>query len=327
MQKKYQKLLFWILFIVIFSLLVLIATFYDYSISEILAQKGFANGNYFSSNLFGRIFEVIGEMPLYLFLMSAFAILLVNCKNIQKKNLRVILQIVFYIGGCVSCFYGIYKIGKYLSQLYPDKLAYLHDHFLTYSIMFILALFIQFVFCFLLFKKLPSTCQKLLPLACIILFTAACSQLIVQGIKPIFGRERYRAIYYLNYYGFEHQGFTRWYIINGSSMKIAASYQGDSYITSTFFSSFPSGHTCGAGITYTLMFLPLYFEKFNQKKYKWLFILLPIFITGIVGFSRIVMGAHYMSDVLFGGTVAFLSAIFGYKLYSLLLKKIKTAKN
>jgi hypothetical protein len=31
--------------------------------------------------------------------------------------------------------------------------------------------------------------------------------------------------------------------------------------------------------------------------------------VGIVAFSRIVAGAHFMSDVLFGGTIAFVSAM------------------
>ncbi len=328
MKQKYKRLIFWGLFIVIFIILALIATFYDYQISEILATKGLTNGHYFSSNLFGRIFEVIGEMPLYLFLMIACAILFTNCKKIKKSSLKISFQILFYLGGSFSSFYGIYKVGKYLSQLHPDSLSFLHDQLLTYAIMLLVALILQIGLCFLCLKKCEDVCYKLFPIACIVLFTAVCSQVIVQGVKPIFGRERFRAIYYLDYYGLEDQGFTKWYIINGNSAKIAASYH-DSNITSTFFSSFPSGHTCGAGISYCLMFIPAFFEKFNQKKYKWIFIVSPILITGIVALSRIVMGAHYMSDVLFGGTAAFLSSILGYALYCFFYKKffIKKTEN
>ena len=71
------------------------------------------------------------------------------------------------------------------------------------------------------------------------------------------------------------------------------------------------------------MFVPFYIEKTNEKKYKWIFIALPIFITGLVGVSRMVMGAHYMSDVLFGGTAGFISALVGYVIVSAIFKKVK----
>ena len=112
-------------------------------------------------------------------------------------------------------------------------------------------------------------------------------------------------------------GFTPWYIINGSSSKLAAALGVDS----TFFSSFPSGHTAAAGICYSIMFLPAFIEKLNNKKTRWLFILVPTLITGLVAFSRICVGAHYMSDVLFGGTFAFLSSIIAYLIVCKIYKK------
>lgn len=323
MNAKTKKIVSVVLFLIIFSLLVIIATIYDYKISEILASKGLENGNYFSNNIFGRIFEVIGEMPLYLFLMFAMSILVVNCDKISKQNIKIISKIILYVGGILICFYGIYKIGKYLSEL-NTSLYFLHDNYLTYAVMLLLSIIIQLLLCFLMQKHLKDLCIKLLPFAFVIIVTAALSQIIVQGIKPFFARERFRAIYYLEYRNVTSQGFTKWFVMNGSASKIANTFASDLNVTSTFFSSFPSGHTAGAGITYSLIALPLCIQTFNNKKYKWLFYVIPIVITGTVALSRIVMGAHYMSDVLFGGTLAFLSTVIGILIFNKI--KIKCSK-
>ena len=50
-------------------------------------------------------------------------------------------------------------------------------------------------------------------------------------------------------------------------------------------------------------------RKIKNKEFKRMCYEIPIFYTGAVALSRIVAGAHYMSDVLFGGTMAFLFMI------------------
>ena len=74
--KTKKTLLFWGLFIVIFGALLTVATLFDKQISDILAKPYLENGNYFSTNVFARIFEVVGEMPLYLFVIIASAIII-----------------------------------------------------------------------------------------------------------------------------------------------------------------------------------------------------------------------------------------------------------
>jgi membrane-associated phospholipid phosphatase len=75
--------------------------------------------------------------------------------------------------------------------------------------------------------------------------------------------------------------------------------------------SFPSGHTAVA-----FMFLPLLIliKNYNWKDLKKIIIL--IFIIGwgfFVGFSRVIVGDHYASDVLFSAEVAFLTTLLLYK--------------
>ena len=55
LKKKY--LIGSLLFVLVFTLLLVIASLFDLEISNILAGGGFRAGAYYSTNVFGRIFE------------------------------------------------------------------------------------------------------------------------------------------------------------------------------------------------------------------------------------------------------------------------------
>ena len=248
-------------------------------------------------------------------------------EKMKNKPGRIILTILFLIVGVGIGFYGWNRVGKYLSELNPENLAFLHDNSIASIAKLLLSMMVEVIVYYFASKYFKDLSYKLLPFAIIVLICALLSNGFVQGLKPFAARERYRATYYLDYnYNVIHNGFTPWYKLNGSSSDIvdALKSQGVDTAKTTFYSSFPSGHTCGISIVYSLMFIPFYLEKTNQMKYKWIFIVLPIFLTGLVGVSRMVMGAHYMSDVLFGGTSGFISALIGYIIVTAIFKKVKS---
>lgn len=322
MLSKKQKIVFCTLFGIVFIGLLLIATFYDLQISNLLAGKWMIDGNYMSSNKFARFFEVVGEMPLYLFIMVACAIIVSKCLEIKRTWLKVLLCVLFFVIGVGLGYYGGDKFWAYIYKLDKVKYLWFDDNILLLIITIVLSIVLEGLFVLLILKKLKTMLNQLLPLAVIVLIAALISNGIVQGAKPFFARERYRAIYYLDYLKYtDHPGFTPWYVIGGSSSKIVDTFPEELGVTSTFFSSFPSGHTCAAGITYSLMFIPLFIDKFKNSKYRWIFIAIGIFYTGLVAFTRILMGAHYLSDVLFGGTIVFLSNILAYVIVNSYLKK------
>ena len=322
MLSKKQKIVFWSLFGIIFIGLLLVATFYDLQISNLLASKWMVDGKYMSTNKFARFFEVVGEMPLYLFIMVACSIIVTKCFEIKRTWLKILLCALFFVIGVALGYYGGDKFWAYIYKLDKVKYLWFNDNILLLVITIVLSIVLEFLFVLLISKKLNKYINQLLPLAVIVLIAALISNGIVQGAKPFFARERYRAIYYLEYLNYtEHPGFTPWYVIGGSSSKIVATFPKELDVTSTFFSSFPSGHTCAAGITYSLMFIPLFVEKFKNSKYSWVFITIGIFYTGLVAFTRILMGAHYLSDVLFGGTIVFLSNIIAFVIVKAYLKK------
>ena len=87
----------------------------------------------------------------------------------------------------------------------------------------------------------------------------------------------------------------------------------DSGLVKDCFKSFPSGHTFSAGMSYILIMLPDVFPQFGGRRRKILSYVIPICYTGFVAFFRIAAGAHFFSDVLAGGTLAYLAVqIFRY---------------
>ena len=61
--------------------------------------------------------------------------------------------------------------------------------------------------------------------------------------------------------------------------------------------SFPSGHTMGATLFYGLM-AALAVQLFQGWKPRWVAVLGAVVVVLLVGFSRICLGLHYLSDVL-----------------------------
>jgi len=101
--------------------------------------------------------------------------------------------------------------------------------------------------------------------------------LTVQPIKQIWGRVRFRDLDQL------YSNFTPWFVANGINGN----------------ESMPSGHSAMSWMLLPLLIL----IPAKNKKLRALLLLL-IFAWGFtVGLSRIIIGAHYASDVLFGACI------------------------
>ena len=301
------------LFILIFGSLLVIASLYDYQISVLLAKKGLEGREYYSSNFFGQLIKILGEMPLYIFLSFAGAIFIGNVYRINRKWLQILVVVLSLILGVVAGYIGCNKICKYSSQVNPTLEIFYKGKVMP-VVWIIISMMVNTVFLYFISYKYKKLSVKLLPIALIIVIAAALGQGVVHALKPIFARERFRASHYFEYHKIISEGYNPWYVIKGSSSTLAKQYG----VGKTYFSSFPSGHTACAGIVYCLMYIPFFVKSLDNKKYKWIFIVAPILITGIVALGRIVVGAHYLSDVLVGGTLAYLASVVAF----LIVKKI-----
>ena len=126
--------------------------------------------------------------------------------------------------------------------------------------------------------------------AVITILTILNPLLFVQITKALTGRVRFRDLLS------DFSDYTPWFLPPGPSGN----------------QSFPSGHT-----SMSFMFIPLLILVRDRKKGDPVRIIVSFLVVGwslFVGLSRIAVGAHYASDVLFAGGMATLITIFLYKL-------------
>lgn len=131
-------------------------------------------------------------------------------------------------------------------------------------------------------------------------FVTVIQMLLINIIKVPWARPRMRMIAVT-----EGAAFQPWWVI-GSNMKETLTAIG---VAAEEFKSFPSGHTgCAASLIYIAL-LPTVCTKLKGKENQ-LFWGAVVF-AGIVAFSRIIMGAHFLTDVTVGFAVTCLVAYIG----------------
>ena len=127
-------------------------------------------------------------------------------------------------------------------------------------------------------------------------------------IKVIFHRPRFRSVV-----GSEMEYYA-WYQPCTNYKYQMALYN----LESEEFKSFPSGHSTRAiGLCLFVLFLPYINKKYDK-------LVLPLFIAGLawallVMFCRMLVGAHYLSDVSMGAVITITCMLIG----SIVLKNIK----
>lgn len=297
-----------ILFVVVFAALLTTATFTDLSVSTILTKNALLPGEYLSTDPFGVALEAFGSVPVYMMIAFAFQILFWYILRHAKNG------VLAYLGG-VACFAGS-TIAYYIGI--DDTLGYIfeHAHDETTQEM---GYYTVVVFFFALAATLLATTavrnfsdesiDKLFSFAIAVICVVAVANIFIALVKSPVGRMRYRA---MNCEGGQAIGgfdnFTRWYVVNGKNHGFTKDELLAIFGTTDACRSFPSGHTNAAGMSYMLIMLndALGIKSKYKRVAMWI---IPLFITTTVAISRIVVGAHYFSDVLVGGTTAFVSMI------------------
>ena len=85
--------------------------------------------------------------------------------------------------------------------------------------------------------------------------------------------------------------------------------------------SFPSGHSMMSMILYGYLIYLIY-NNFKSKKYKWLLICILSILILCIGFSRIYLGVHYVSDVIGGFVLGIAYLILYIDISKKIIKKI-----
>lgn len=316
-------------FVAVFAALLTVASLYDLQISEALTKGSLAEGEYYSSNTFALFFEVMGDSVVYLaggiasliFVCSAIKLedgdgflFIKELKGALFKVVKIGLIVVFSAFAVYEMYEAVHDIFKYTDRyLYAELLGSGIEFSLTggylFAVQVVLALALAGLILALLVRVKKENISKLIKLAVLILIVEAMYLVLIGAIKTPIGRMRYRTMNAIGDFSY----YTPWYKINGARhVGIDGSIvSGDLGRGELLFGaedtckSFPSGHTYCSAITFALICLPDLFVSFKKRWIKVLCWLAPAVYTVTVAVCRIVVGAHFLSDVLVGGTLSF----------------------
>lgn len=261
----------------VFLSLFIVGTFLDLQINTAL---------YSQNNTFGLIVSVIGTTPGY----GMFAIIGGGFLTLffKKEEYKTWMRVLFIIAtlGCLGA--STYFAGREFFG--PNGFYWVAKSFWGYFISFPIMVGLTY-FGYLLMRNVDNKNLWIILLVALVAFAFALTAGVTL-FKVIFHRPRFRAIEstMIPYYP--------WY-------ERCADYKGYMHtygLASEEFKSFPSGHAAASmGVPLIALFLPLIDEKY--RKYR-----LPVFVCGLVFsllvmFSRMLVGAHFLSDVSMGAII------------------------
>ncbi len=277
--------------IFVFGVLLTLATCFDLQLSHFMAGGGLVSSRYFSTRIVCNIVEIIGAAPIWS--AGAFAAGVLTVYFNEKSGCIRHLRVLFFLLSALVSGLLVRDAMKYGFQI-MEREELLHAPLATVGFLGfgLVAATLLMVFGY---KSIRKNMKVLLPFALAII-CACCCFLIIELIKNPMGRMRYRAMHLLGDYSY----FTPWYQVSQARELLGGNMPKD------YFKSFPSGHTFSASMSYLMIMFPDLFERWQTGKRRLCAYLIPVCYTGFVAFFRIAAGAHYLSDVLVGGTIGYL---------------------
>ena len=253
--------------------MMVIGSVWDYPISRAL---------YNQSNVLGLFFAAFGEYPAALGFAAAGA-MLISARN-REKRLRGVLQA---LAGCVLLLFG-----AAMAAVLPT--GYL-DISMGLSAVISIACTALAVWGILRLCR-DADRGTVLRVAAVFLLVVFADILVVNLIKIPWGRPRMRLVAVD-----ERACFLPWWQ-PGTDLRDTLVAAG---VAAEEFKSFPSGHTANASALMLLCLLPKLSSKLEGKQ-------TALFLTGfvwaaLVALSRIIMGAHYLTDTMAGFAVGLIS--------------------
>lgn len=258
----------------------IIGSLYDYQLSSAL---------YNPDSVFGILFASYGQLPAMLCFALA-GILLIKIADPKKKA----AQISSYIGGALLTCFAILGIMM-------DPLLYIPNMSKILSLIIALVM-VGLVDVVIWNISEGSERRHIKTFIVIVLGVMIVEMLVINIIKVPWERPRMRMLAQQR-----DVLFQSWWVI-GCDMKEHLMALG---VKSEEFKSFPSGHTGNAACAMMLGLLPLISVRLKGKET--MLFLIGLLFACTVAFSRIIMGAHFLSDVTMGMSITFVvELIFVY---------------
>lgn len=257
--------------IIVFStgfLMLLVFAFTDLQISNVL----------FTKNFYGRFFEVVGEIP-FVFLSLLGGVLLFRFRSKKNIVINILTGLLSGVLILLFLFMGGFMTANYLKDNIGEVPGFV-------AILIAVVLLVGAIFLAMRVPEKHGYQAITYGIIAVVYFVLVI--IIMNSLKTVWGRMRLREM------TDPVLEFTRWYVIvhRGGFDNI--------------YASFPSGHSMNSAAIILLTLLPSFIPALKGKEK----ILKGIAYTWaiIVGSSRIVMGAHFASDVTVGILLSF--AIF-----------------
>lgn len=266
-----------------FMITFVIGSFLDLQVSQAIFSR---------DNTFGLLVSSIGTLPGYLllsFIGGGFLSIAL------KKQYKIGYTFVFYVL-CAACFgLTIFFAGREFFG--PNGFFNPSIKWVGYLIVAPFAGGMTYLGYYLIGKSERKGIWIILLISAFFIFMA-----LVPGVtllKSIFHRPRYRSLTL-----YETIDFHKWY----QPCKNYKDLMSITGLTSEEFKSFPSGHAGGSALTIMFALLVPCFVKGQEK------IQLPLLYGSfvwvlLVSFSRILVGAHFLSDVSMGAILTILMIV------------------
>ncbi len=286
MLKKKRYLVPFIALIGVFLTVMILTAAYpaiDYGISRALTSGG--SVTYTIGNIIEIWAEPVSLLPMC-FVIAACAVCFFRLKD---KAVHKIVAFVFFAAGAVLSEQVIYRIARYYCKLTDitkpwtvQPGPFLSDNLWFKAVCTAAGVCMFALMVFFASKIKQAALKKLLRVFIFIIITLAVELILIEGLKNVFGRMRYREWINTGLDSFP------WYRINGKPVSDA-------------FKSFPSGHTANALLILPITFI---FDALGKVKTGRALRICHLFWMIAVMTSRIMAGAHFLSDVCGGAMIS-----------------------
>lgn len=262
----------------IFVFLACLFFFFDLDISIFLVEK--------NPNFFYVLMAAIGEFPIYI---GPILFGLIYGFTSENKNIKLASHLI----GLVGVYVAFIRLSKGILECFFSS-----ELMMVQFVLLSLASLISYILLYILFNKFDKEqLYKIRDIALIYLIVSISSFLIVTGLKLVWGRPRFRSL------SSDYSEYSNFLTVHGLSNGLL----GDEY------RSFPSGHTNSATSILLLSLLP---SRYTSKKWiKYLVGSICFIYAFAVAFTRVGIGAHYASDVLFGFGISVVCSLISYAIF------------
>ncbi len=296
-MKKQDKIIKWttVGLLIFAGVLFLLGTVFDLQISKKTANVN--AGEYFTHNGFVNFLEAFAELPVYVLIVFSVGVCGSRLASREKKALKTVYLTLTGILVFIVAIIGAYRMVNTLGEIYDfQEEAEKPLAIICYVLTGLISVGLEFWFLFSVseekINELYYFCW-----ACIII--VALSVVVTQALKVFWARPRFRALVSLD----DYSSFKAWYLPSFGKKNYGE-------LGKDAFKSFPSGHCSFAASLIALSYLPKYIKTSKRAEYFAFFT--PVCYLMIVASSRIVAGAHFLTDVVAGSmlTVAIIAITF-----------------